>query len=344
MKIKVAIIGYGLVGNRRKFFIERNRKYKLKYISDIKFKKKFSRKNIDYFNNHKEIPTENIDAVFVTLPNSYAPSISKYFLKRNIHVFCEKPPAKTLKEVLSLNKFYKKLKNIKLKYGFNHRYHLSVQKAKAILSKNTLGKIIIARGVYGKSRIINFSKNNWRSKKKEAGGGILLDQGIHMLDLLRYLVGDFNEYKSFISNKYWNYDVEDNAFALMRNESGIIASIHSTATQWQHKFSLEIICSKGSLLLDGILSGTKTYGKEKLKIFPGSQPYLHLNNAKTKTFNFYIDPSWKQEVDEFADVILKNKKVREGTIDDAIAVMRMVESIYKNDTKGIKYEVSKRNL
>ena len=102
-----------------------------------------------------------------------------------------------------------------------------------------------------------------------------------MLDLIRYLAGDFEEYKSFISNKYWKYDVEDNAFAIMRNKQGIIASIHSTATQWQHKFNLEIICSKGSVVLDGILSSTKLMEKNSLG-FILLLNLIHTNNKKTK--------------------------------------------------------------
>ena len=89
--------------------------------------------------------------------------------------------------------------------------------AKKILDTKKIDQIVNIRAIYGKSKILNFSKNIWRSKKKLAGGGILLDQGIHMLDLIRYLAGDFDEYKSFISN-VWKYDVEDNAFAIMRNK------------------------------------------------------------------------------------------------------------------------------
>ena len=94
----------------------------------------------------------------------------------------------------------------------------------------------------------------------------MLDQGIHLLDLLRFFNGDFHEYKSFISNKFWNYDVEDNAFALMRDKNGVIASIHSTATQWRHKFRIEITTKQALIELKGILSGTKSYGKESLRI------------------------------------------------------------------------------
>ena len=99
-----------------------------------------------------------------------------------------------------------------------------------------------------------------------SGGGILLDQGIHMIDIMRLFAGEFSEVHSFIENSHWNYDVEDNAFALMRDKNGVIASIHSTATQWQHTFRIEITAKYALIELKGILSGTKSYGKESLRI------------------------------------------------------------------------------
>ena len=135
---------------------------------------------------------------------------------------------------------------------------------------------------------------------------------------------------------YWKYDVEDSAFALMRNNSGVIASIHSTATQWKHKFNIEITCEKATLILSGILSGSKSYGKEKLII-------LNKKNDKfiKKTFRYHQDNSWKEEIAEFTDIILNNKKVINGNSHQALEVMMMVQNIYNNDKewkKKINYE------
>ena len=243
-KINVGIIGNGVVGKRRAHFIKQNKNYSLKYISDISFKKDTKIKGIHLFKNYNKIISLKPDAVFVTLPNYLAAKVTKKLLMNGIHVFCEKPPGKNLSEIKSVKKVEKNNKNLKLKYGFNHRYHGSIKLAKKILNKGTYGKILNVRAVYGKSKIVTYGKNEWRSKKKYSGGGILLDQGIHLLDLISFLHGEFVEFKSFISNKYWKYDVEDNAFALMRDKKGIVASIHSTATQWQHKFNIEITLEK----------------------------------------------------------------------------------------------------
>ena len=174
------------------------------------------------------------------------------------------------KQKYSLREVYKNCKSIKLKYGFNHRYHESVEKASDIIKSKKFGDIVNIRGVYGKSKIVNIEKG-WRSERKLAGGGILLDQGIHMLDMISLFVGNIVEIKSMISNSFWNKDVEDNAFALLRSIDGKIISIHSSATQWQHKFLLEITLDKALIILSGILSGSKSYGKEKLILIKRTQ-------------------------------------------------------------------------
>ena len=129
-------------------------------------------------------------------------------------------------------------------YGFNHRYHDSVMDAIKIIHNNDLGEVISLRGIYGKSKIINY-KSNWRTKRSIAGGGILLDQGIHMVDMMRLFGGEFVDVHSFVSNNFWKHDVEDNAYAIMKTDNGVVAMLHSSATQWRHRFNLEINLSRG---------------------------------------------------------------------------------------------------
>tara|TARA_Y100000591_G_C21796413_1_gene679577 strand:+ start:306 stop:1319 length:1014 start_codon:yes stop_codon:yes gene_type:complete len=331
-KIKVAIIGFGVVGKRRKKYIEKNKKYNLVAVSDIQFKKKeFKSKNIIFYKHYKDLlKKEKIDAVFVTLPNYLASKVTIESIKKKLHVFCEKPPAKNVKEILAVQKVLKKNLSIKLKYGFNHRYHSSIKMAKKIIQNKTYGKILNFRCLYGKSKIVTYGASEWRAKKKFAGGGILIDQGIHLLDILLFLNGKFEKVKSFISNKFWNYDVEDNAFALLKDNKGVIASIHSTATQWQHKFRIEI-CLKDALLeLQGILSSTKSYGKESLKIIKRENTSSR-GSSNHKNYYFKNDFSWRDEIEEFSNVIINNSSVKTGNIKDAILSMRLVEKIYHAD-------------
>jgi len=330
--MKVAIIGLGQVGFKRKLFIEKNNLFKLVAASDIKFKNKFfTRKKINYYKNYNNlINNENLDAVFVTLPNYLASKVTIACLKKNLHVFCEKPPARSLTEIRKVKKIKLKKRDLILKYGFNHRYHSSIKIAKKLSDSKKFGKIINFRCIYGKSRIKTFGVGNWRSKRKYSGGGILLDQGIHMLDLILYFSGKFSEFKSYISNKYWNYDVEDNAFVLMRNNKGVVASLHSTATEWQHKFSMQITFQHGLIDLNGILSGTKSYGKESITIV--SKKNVEKNEKGKKLF-FNKDNSWKEEVDEFAKLIFYKKKKYLGNIYEAENIMNTIDKIYSSDKR-----------
>ena len=330
-RLLTAIIGLGVVGKRRKYFIEKNKNYKIVAISDIRFKKNFKRNKINYYKDYNQILKLKLHCVFVTLPNYLAPRVTKNFLSKNIHVFCEKPPGRTIQDIKNVIKIEKKSK-AKLKYGFNHRYHGSVKLAKKIIDNKNLGNILNIRGLYGKSKILSYTKSHWRAKKKFAGGGILLDQGIHMLDLINYFCGPFNNYKSYLSNKYWRYDVEDDVFAILRNKKNIIASIHSTAIEWQHKFRMEISLQRGSIELNGILSGSKSYGKESIVISKAIKS-KYKTSLKKQIIYFRKDISWQSEIDEFCKIIQSNSKKINGNSKEALEVMKMVYNIYKDDSK-----------
>jgi len=151
-----------------------------------------------------------------------------------------------------------------------------------------------------------------------------------MCDLIRFFTGNYDEIYSFISNDYWKHDVEDNVFAMMRNKKGQVAMLHSTATQWQHRFRIEVILKEALLELTGILSGTKSYGSEKLTIIErvGDEPTGSQNKT---TKNYLHDNSWKEEIDEFADCIVSNRPINNGTSEDALIVMEMIFKIYQAD-------------
>ena len=185
--------------------------------------------------------------------------------------------------------------------------------------------------IYGKSKVITATGPNadWRSKREIAGGGILLDQGIHMVDLLRLFAGDFDKVHSFISNKYWKYDVEDNAYALMKTPNNIVALLHSSATLWRHNFNLHITCELGSLELSGILSSTKSYGAESLTVAYKSDN--ELGDPKEITTRYNTDPSWDEEISEFCEAILNKAPITSGSSEDALKTMELVYKIYSSD-------------
>ncbi len=336
IKLKIAIIGYGIVGKRREFYLSQLNNVKIIAISDKSFGEGYEVINgINYYNDYKDLLANcDVDAVFIAVSNDVVCDIVCESLIRNINVFCEKPPARNLTEMNKIKSVYKDRNNLVLKFGFNHRYHDSVQDAYEIIKSKKYGNIINIKGTYGKSIIVAKDDGNkgWRAKREIAGGGILLDQGIHMIDLICYFSqGDFNTVYSIIENNHWNYDVEDNAYILMQNENGIVAMMHSSATQWKHNFVLTITLELGALSLEGILSSTKSYGNEKLvQIIRPKQPELY-PTIISKEYNY--DPSWSLEIKEFVNCIINNDKIENGSIDEACKTMGMIDKIYKSDTK-----------
>jgi predicted dehydrogenase len=331
MKIfKVGIAGYGIVGKRRHQYINEHPNLCVIAVCDQNLTNdENSFPGIECFNNYIDLLSKELDILFVCLPNNIAAEVTIAGLEKELHVFCEKPPGKDVDDIMKVIEVEKKHSSLKLKYGFNHRYHDSIKEALKIINTGILGEVINLRGVYGKSRVIPFT-GGWRSQRAMAGGGILLDQGIHMVDLMRLFCGEFNEVKSFISNDFWKHDVEDNAYALLKDKKGRIAMINSTATQWQHKFNLEITLSQGYIELHGILSGSKSYGEEKIVI--GKRDENSDNGQmESHTIKFLQDNSWKDEIFEFADAVINNTPIISGTSKDALETMKLVYKIYYND-------------
>ena len=332
-KLKVGIAGYGIVGKRRHEFIEVHPRLEVTAICEQNFAQfPIVLSNINTYTNYEEmLKAEELDVLFVCLTNNIAAIVTIAGPKKGIHVFCEKPPGMNVEEIRDVIAEESKRPNLKLKYGFNHRYHDSVKVALNLIQSGELGKVVNLRGVYGKSSIIPFT-GGWRSKRDLAGGGILLDQGIHMVDLMRLFCGEFTEVKSFVSNDFWKHDVEDNAYAIMKDEKGRVAMLNSTATQWQHKFNLEISLSEGYIELHGILSGSKSYGEEKIVIGRRNEESVN-GQMESKTIKFLQDNSWRDEINEFAEAIIEDKPIQSGTSKDALETMKLVFSIYFNDSE-----------
>jgi len=328
-QLRVGIAGYGVVGKRRRTYIDQHPHLKTVAVCDQSFTAPgVLPDGVRAYPNYRQLLEDQVDALFISLPNYLAPEVTIAALERGLHVFCEKPPAQTVQDVERVIQVERAHPGLMLKYGFNHRYHDSVREALNLVTSGSMGTIINLRAVYGKSKVVPFA-GSWRAERRYAGGGILLDQGIHMVDLIRLFGGEFTDIKSYVSNSYWKHDVEDNAYALMRSPSGRIAMLHSSATQWQHRFCLEIALTEGYLELRGILSGSKSYGQEQLIIGRRAEAATGSSHEEIKTF--LEDNSWRDEVFEFAKAIVDGIPIGSGTSADALETMRLVYRIYWAD-------------
>ena len=325
--ISCGIIGFGKMGKIRAKAIEDSGRGRIVAVYDP-----FLPKDCSYHiasNPDEIIESPDIDAVFICTPNSYIPILCKQALEGGKHVFSEKPPGFNAGQVEDVIEAERASAGCKLMYGFNHRHHRSILRMKKMVDSEELGQVLWIRGRYGKEVDQSFF-DGWRANPELAGGGILLDQGIHMIDLLLHLGGDFDEVSSIVSNLFWKIDrVEDNVFAIFRNsKSGSCASVHSTMTQWRYLFSLEVFLEGGALILNGLKTSSGAYGDENLAI---KRNHSHLQDGRFESEEhivYHTDTSWQSEIDHFFECIEMNQDVQYGTSMDALTVMRMIDRIY----------------
>ena len=276
----------------------------------------------------------DLDAVFICTPNHLNRPLTIDGLRAGKHIFCEKPPAFTASEVREIQEVESET-GLCLMYGFNHRHHGSIQHMKSLVDGGEYGEVLWMRGRYGKSVDQSFYEQ-WRSSPGSAGGGILLDQGIHMLDLFLYLGGGFDQVEAFVSNLYWKMEIEDNVFAILRDSgSGRVASLHSTMTQWRHLFSLEVFLSNGYMVLNGLRTSSRTYGDEVLSIAKNRTTAPAATWEDEERITYHDDTSWRSEIDHFLDAIEQKKEIGIGTSSDAHELMALIDLIYE---KGRKWQ------
>lgn len=326
MNIKVGIIGYGRMGRIRHQSIDEVGSAEVIAISDPSIGTDY--KSIPNLTHEEIIKHPEIDVIIVCTPNFLNKELTIRALNAGKHVFCEKPPcftAQDMEEIIDAETKSGK----KLMYGFNHRHHDSIINMKNIIDRNEYGKVLWMRGRYGKSVTADYF-NEWRAKKDLAGGGILMDQGIHMLDLFLYLGGDFDTIKAEVSNLYWNLEVEDNAFVILKNsETGMVANLHSTMTQWRHLFSLEVFMEKGYMVLNGLITSTMSYGEEMLSIAKNrstAPAATWKDEVKTQYIN---NNSWRYEMEHFFNAVKNDTPVQIGNTNDALKLMKIIDKIYE---------------
>jgi len=329
--LRFGIAGFGKMGKIREKTLKSNEDTELVAIYDINGHKS-QNKHVVNCTSFEDLLNQEIDAVFIA---SYVASAAEYTIKALVagkHVFCEKPPAMNKDEMIQVMEAEINTHQV-LKYGFNHRLHFSVIEAKKIIESGALGRLLWMRGVYGKAGSIDFH-DNWRNYKKYSGGGILLDQGIHMLDLFRHFSNEeFECINSHLTTSYWDIECEDNAFITLKsNNTNIIATLHSSATQWKHKFLLEMTFEEGYINLDGILSETRSYAPETL--IYGNKNFEEINFAmgkpKESTTFFEHDKSWDNELVEFINAISGKSIIKNGTSRDALEIMKITDYVYNS--------------
>jgi predicted dehydrogenase len=267
------------------------------------------------------VASPNVDVVMIATLNSTLAPIAMQVVQAGKHVLVEKPAGITVAELEKLQALAAK-HGVLVRTGYNHRYHPACLKALEIFRSGALGPMMFVRGRYGQGGRVGYEKE-WRANPKLSGGGELIDQGVHLIDLAGIFLGEFTTVEGHVATYFWNMPVDDNAFLSLRNAAGNTAWLQVSCSEWKNMFSLEIYGRDGKLHWEG-LGGS--YGLERLtyyKMLPQMGP------PETTVWEFPRgDESWKIEMAEFAkDVRLKRTPV--PGLKEAIAAMRVVERIYR---------------
>lgn len=262
----------------------------------------------------------DVDIVIVSTTNDWLTPISQYALKHGKHVLVEKPVARSVPELEGLLKTADSTDCL-VKVGFNLRYHRAMRKAREIVDSGVLGELMFLRARYGHGGRIGYNKE-WRADPKISGGGELLDQGVHVIDLSRWFLGDFPIVDGHIATYFWQMPVEDNAFLSLRTAESQTAWLHVSCSEWKNMFCLEIYGKDGKLQIDG-LGGS--YGVERLtyyKMLPEMGP------PETTIWEYPgADPSWQHEFGSFLYAIEHGGPLC-GDLNDAYQALNVVKKIY----------------
>jgi predicted dehydrogenase len=337
----VAIIGAGLIGRKRAIAINNSHNCQIKAISDINEEK--AKDLAREFGGEiqtdwqKVIIRDDINVVIVATLNRFLKPISIAALKNGKHVLCEKPLGRNAKESINILQTANN-SGVILKAGFNHRHHPAILKARQLVENSKIGDPYYIRCIYGHGGRPGYEKE-WRADRNLCGGGELLDQGVHIVDLFRWFLGEFEEVFGQINTYYWNMEVEDNAFAIFKTKKGQIAMMHTSWTQWKNKFIFEVFGEKGYIIVDG-MGGS--YGVERLIIGRRKVEAVDPLSKNESSFKYAggspdekviefpgPDISWQEEWKEFVSAIKENREPL-GSGYDGLMANRMIEAVYKS--------------
>ena len=315
---RVAIVGCGRVGQKRAAALG---DAKLVACADVDAGRARSLGAAWSVNWREVVARDDVDIVIVSTFNSLLAEISIAALDAGKHVLVEKPAARNVTELDAVIAAQQRSGRL-VRVGFNHRCHPAIRKAKELADSGILGDLMFVRGRYGHGGRLGYERE-WRADPALSGGGELIDQGVHLIDLSRQFLGDFTTVEGHADTYFWDMPVDDNAFLLLRTAAGRTAFLHVSCTEWKNLFSLEIYGRSGKLHAEG-LGGS--YGIERLthyRMLPEMGP------PETEAWEFPgADQSWSEEMRELIDDIRLNRAPSAG-LQDARAVLEIAGSIYR---------------
>jgi predicted dehydrogenase len=321
--LRVAIVGCGLIGRKRaKAMLGARLVACADSVPENASALAATATGVRVFADWREMMTQTeCDVVIVATPHNALAEITAAAVERGRHVLVEKPAARFASEIERIATMAK-ARGVQVRVGFNHRYHRALRKARELVTEGRLGELMFLRARYGHGGRVGYDRE-WRANPKISGGGELIDQGAHLVDLARWFLGDFTTIDGFAHTYFWDMPVDDNAFLTLRTATNRIAFLHASCTEWKNTFSMEIYGRDGKIDISG-LGGS--YGVERIafyRMLPSMGP------PETTIWEFPMeDDSWAVEFAEFVKDISLGRVVSPG-IDDAVAVLRIIEQVYR---------------
>lgn len=328
-KIKAAIIGAGLQGTRYASALRRLPDTEIALIADAdharatSLAKEVGAEAVVQWEGLLERP--DIAAVLIcTPPHLHAP-MAIAAMKAGKHVLCEKPLALTLEDAQAMLRIAQE-GGVVLGCGLNYRHHPGIRQAKEWFDQGLIGELIFMRCRHGIVGRPGYEKE-WRAKAEFAGGGHLMEQGIHILDLFHWFAGEFQRAVAFTATNFWDMaPQEDNGFALLETRRGQIASLHSSLTQWHNLFSFEIYGRDGYVQVEG-LGGS--YGTERAIL--GKRDFHKPFTEEVVEFRG-PDNSFAETWQEFVQAIRGEREL--CTALNGYQVLRVVLALYESARMG----------
>jgi len=324
--LRVAIIGCGLIGKKRAAALVKVPGARLVAVCDLDAKRAQDLAALYPGTAALTDPAEllrrgDVDAVIIaTLNGSLAP-LSLAAVRAGKHVLVEKPGALNAAELREVQAAATKT-GAKVRIGYNHRFHPALRKARQIFESGVLGPMMFLRGRYGHGGRVGYDRE-WRADPKLSGGGELIDQGVHLIDLALWFLGDFAKIEGHAETYFWDMKVDDNAFLSLRTAAGQTAWLHVSCSEWKNLFSFELYGRVGKIAIDG-LGGS--YGQEKLvyyKMLPEMGPPPSFPEEYPAG-----DGSWALETEAFLADIALNREPDPG-LQQGIRILEIVEEIYR---------------
>ncbi len=266
-----------------------------------------------------------VDAVVVATPNASLAPIALAAIRAGKHVLLEKPGALRSGQLRELQEAAGQ-GGVRVRLGYNHRFHPALQKARELVDAGAVGPLMFVRGRYGHGGRPGYDRE-WRADPGIAGGGELIDQGVHLIDLAGWFLGEFTEVAGHCATYFWDMPVDDNAFVALRTATGQTAWLHASCTEWKNLFSFEIYGRVGKLAIDGL---GRSYGPERLtyhRMLPQMGP------PETTVWDYPgEDESWTRETRAFIDDIRLGREPAPG-LPEGIRTLEIVEEFYKQGGK-----------